>query len=271
MTGLNQLFISYKSYIKSKYPERIKVFRAIEKNNPESARAEAVVHSLLESNEVEVTINENPSTGGADLSCENFGHKFLVEVTSFESSTVTKKSNIPDEDPDGIKAHVFSYITSLLQKKAIAKVEQLADEPHPRILAICSEHIANSVLFNKFATKELMTGNTKIKVELNKPSAPHKNITELESSVFIRKDSEGKIESCRRSISAILLVQVINDSCRVYGLLHPDPKVEFRYELLPRIPFIRFSTWPVKKNQIFCEWIIEDPDPYTSYYNEFKA
>ena len=264
MTDLNQLFISYKSYIKSKYPERLRVFRAIEKNNPASARAEAVVHSLLASNDADVTINEDPSTGGADLICENFGHKFLVEVTSFESSTVTNKSNIPDEDPHEIKAHLFSYITSLLQRKARAKVEQLADEPHPRILAICSEHIANNVLLSKFAAKELMTGDTKIKVELNRPSAPHKNITELESSVFIRKDSEGKIESCRRSISAILLVQVNNDLCRVYGLLHPDPEVEFRYELLPRIPFIRFSTWPIKKNEIFCEWIIDDPNPYTS-------
>ena len=146
MTDLNQLFISYKSYIKSKYPERLRVFRAIEKNNPASARAEAVVHSLLASNDADVT----------------------------------NKSNIPDEDPHEIKAHLFSYITSLLQRKARAKVEQLADEPHPRILAICSEHIANNVLLSKFAAKELMTGDTKIKVELNRPSAPHKNITELE-------------------------------------------------------------------------------------------
>jgi hypothetical protein len=268
---LNQLFKSYKRYIKSKYPERIKVFRDIEKNNPASARAQAVVHDLLQSNEADVTIYEDPSIGGADLLCENFGHKFLVEVTSFESSAITNKSNIPDEVPNEIRASTFSHITLHIQRKASAKAEQLADEPYPRILAISSEHIASSILFNKFAAKELMTGVTKIQVNLNKNPVTHKDITELESSVFIRRDSDGKIEACRKSISAILLVQVNNDSCRTYGLLHPDPKVEFRHELLPRIPFIKINPWPIQDNKIMCEWIIDDPDPYTSYYREFKA
>ncbi len=254
MTSLNQLFGSYKSYIAANSPGHIINLSSMERHNPESARAEAVVHNLLLSNEADVIINEDPTKGGADLICTNYGHQFLVEVTSFESKTVSKKSKIPDNNSDEIKAFAFSHITLLLQRKASAKVDQLADEPYPRILAITSEHIANSVLFSKYAVKELITGITKIRVDLNKRSAIHHEITELHASVFFKSNSEGKIEVCRKSISAILLVQVNNDSCRVYGLLHPEPVIKFRYELLPNIPFLRINPWPIKNNKIWFSW-----------------
>ena len=158
MKYLNQLLKSYERHIKSKYHDRINACHAIEKNNSTSARAQAVVHGRLQSNEADVTINEDPSRGCADLLCENFSHKFHVEVTSFESSTIIKKANIPDEISDEIKASTFSHITLILKRKASAKVDQLADKPYPTILAVSSEHVANSIMFSKFAAKELMKG-----------------------------------------------------------------------------------------------------------------
>jgi hypothetical protein len=271
MIKLNQLLENYKNFIVQNFPQHIKNFKKIEKNNLAGARAQAVVHSLLKSNQVNVTINEDPSKGGADLLCETFGNKFLVEVTSFDSQTIANKSNIPDTISNEIKAHAFSQITLLLKRKASDKASQLANEIYPRLLAITSEHIANSVLFSNFAVKEFMTGITKIRIDLTSNKSQHQDITELQASAFLRQDTQGNIELCRRSISAIILVQVNNDSCRTYGLLHPQPEVEFRYELLPKIPFLRINPWPIENNRIFCEWIIEDPEPLTSYYHSFKT
>jgi hypothetical protein len=271
MIKLNQLLENYKNFIELKFPQHYKYFCKIEKNNPVSARAQAVVHSLLESNRVHVEIYEDPSTGGADFLCETFGNKFLVEVTSVDSEAVAKKSNIPDDIPNEIKAHTFSQITLLLQRKASAKTGQLANENYPRVLAITSEHIANGVLFGNFSVKEFMTGVTKISVDLTSSKLQHQDITELHASAFLRQDSQGNIELCRKSISAIMLVQVNNDSCGTYGLLHPQPIVEFRYELLPNIPFLRINPWPIENNKIFCEWIIDNPEPFTSYYHSFKT
>ena len=52
-----------------------------------------------------------------------------------------------------------------------------------------SEHIANSVLFSKYAVKELMTGITKIRVDLNERSAIHQEITELHNQYEVYHES----------------------------------------------------------------------------------
>ncbi|MCB0281875.1 MAG: hypothetical protein KDF60_04790 [Calditrichaeota bacterium] len=270
MITLNKLLENYKTFIGENFPNHLNNFIKNEKGNPAGARAQAVVHSLLQSNQVNVSIHEDPSTGGADLLCEYYYNKFLVEVTSLVSEAVVKKSKIPDRISNEIKAHAFSQITTLLHRKASHKANQLVNDTYPTVLAISSEHIANGVLFSNHSVKEFMTGVSKIRIDSVDNKSKYQDITELQASAFLRQDSNGNIEACRKSISAILLVQVNDDSCKTIGLLHPEPEIEFRYELLPNIPFLRIRPWPIEENKIFCEWIIENPGSFNCYYYSFK-
>ena len=269
MITLNQLLQSYKEFLKVQSNYRCKRFMDLEQNNPESARAEAVVYNFLISNRISVQHYEKPDYGGADFICMYLNNKFIVEVTCIESETISKRSGIPNIIPEKIEAHSFSYITSLLRGKTSDKADQLANEQYPRILAITCEHIATDILFSNTAIENFITSDTKIRVTINDQLTNHQDVTDLSNSVFFRFNNKGSIEACRQSISAILLIEINNDSCRVYGLLHPEPVYKFHHELLPRVPFLRINPWPIKNNRIYTEWVIDDPNPYINYYNEF--
>jgi len=69
------------------------------------------------------------------------------------------------------------------------------------------------------------------------------------------------LESCRRSISAILLISIYSDKALIIGILHPDPEIEFAMDLLPTVPFLRMRKWPPENNLIETEWVIRRPRP----------
>ena len=72
MIKLDQLFNSYKAFLKTKSPIHHRNILNLEKNNSESARAEAVVYYLLKSSKIDVENYEDPKIGGPDFICEFF-------------------------------------------------------------------------------------------------------------------------------------------------------------------------------------------------------
>src|SRR5262245_45635168 len=67
MSSLSEIVEKYKSFLLTKHPARHKPFSDLERSKPESARAEAVLFSVLQSQGFEVKLYEDPSTGGIDF------------------------------------------------------------------------------------------------------------------------------------------------------------------------------------------------------------
>ncbi len=96
-------------------------------------------------------------------------------------------------------------------------------------------------------------------MKYNKPIDEIFLTTDLKDSVFF-KSKNGVLESCRCSISAILLIS-LSDAYKssIIGILHPDPVYRFSIELLPSVPFLQIKKWPLQNHYIEMEWTIEVP------------
>ena len=139
MVSTADIINSYKDYLFVKYPSHHKTFRSRLKEHPESAKAEAVMFSIMRSKFSDVKIGEDVSTGGADFICISEKSKFIVEVTSLETSAVSKQSGLKNEIPENSTASWFSPITHMLRTKASGKADQVSGVDMPRVLAITTE------------------------------------------------------------------------------------------------------------------------------------
>ena len=120
------------------------------------------------------------------------------------------------------------------------------------MLVITSEHIGADFLIGPHGAETLLTSDIKIEVPIGQPIGKTELVTDLKDSVFF-KSSNGVIESCRRSISAILLVGLYTDKSSIVGILHPDPVEIFPMALIPDVPFCRLKKWPLKDEKIETE------------------
>ncbi len=262
---------SYKRFLEVKYPSHFQSYNNRLKNNLESAKAEAVTFSFLRSIFVDVTLAEDISTGGVDFLCKSNGDAFVVEVTCLEAEPVAAQSGWKNEVPQDGSGGSFGMITHMLRTKASRKAAQLSGHIMPRILAIISEHVATDVLLGPHGAETLLIGDTMIEVPISKSIGKVNIITELKDSVFFRSKN-GQLESCKRSISAILLFSIFADKSLLVGILHPDPAYNFPIKLLPSIPFLRMKKWPPENNMIEIEWVIYKPKAEEFYHRkvEFK-
>lgn len=269
MSEITEIIDSYKLFLEVKYPNHFKNYCSRLIAQPEGARAEAYIFSLLRTIFRDVKIAEDISTGGVDFFCAAEKTEIVLEVTCIESKAVANQSGLSNEILDNEGTQFFSMITRMLRTKASGKVPQISTQNVPRVLAITTEHIFGGALMGRHAAEFLLTSDTKIKIPLNKPITDTGLITDLKDSVFFRINN-GVFEPCRRSISSILLVQFSSDKLFIVGLLHPDPIYSFPIELFPTIPFLRLKKWPPEDNNIETEWVIYSPSSAEFYYRPVK-
>jgi len=267
MISIHEVIESYKVFLEVKYPKHSQSYCTRLKNNPESAKAEAVTFSILRFNFNDVKLAEDISTGGADFFCSSNDVKFIIEVTCLEAESVATQSGWKNKVPSNGNAFSFGMITHMLRTKASAKVPQLSGHSIPRILIITSEHMGADFLLGPRGAETLLTSNIKIEVPIGKPINKVGLSTDLKDSVFFRF-KDGSLESCRRSISAILLISIFTDKSLIYGILHPDPQYVFPIMLLPSVPFLRMKKWPPENNNIEIEWVINKPKAEKFYHRE---
>ncbi len=267
MVSIHEVIESYKIFLEVKYPKHSQSYCTRLKNNPESAKAEAVTFSILRSIFDDVKLAEDISTGGADFFCSSNDVKFIIEVTCLEAESVATQSGWKNKVPPNGNAFNFGMITHMLRRKASAKVPQLSGHSIPRILIITSEHVGADFLFGPRAAEILLTSDTKIKVPIGKPIRRVGLATDLKDSVFFRF-KDGSLESCRRSISVILLISIFDDKSLIVGILHPDPQYIFPIMLLPSVPFLRMKKWPPENNNIEIEWVINKPKGEEFYHKK---
>lgn len=228
------------------------------RDHPPGARAEAAVFAFLRAEGCEPLINEDVATGGADFCCGK-PSPFVVEVTSLEDATMAARAGIDEELPEDGEGGALDMdeVLNLIRTTVSSKAAQLANYPVPRVLAICSEHWGASMFFGPAGAAEIMYGGSAITTPFSKegPSGPTQLTTALREAPFFRIKN-GVIESCRRSISALLLIHLDSSACHVVGLLHPDPAIPFPIATLPEIPFGRVE-WP--NTYLEVEWVLGAP------------
>ena len=132
----------YKLFLEGHHPERANSFDILCRNQPESARTEAVVFAFLMWNDYDIAVEETPDGGGVDFRVRNGNTEFVVEATSILRDTFTNRSNVP-EDPwaSGRGVHVDPYdVCHKVRQKVAAKAEQMSGYGCPTILVIACEH-----------------------------------------------------------------------------------------------------------------------------------
>lgn len=265
----SELIDSYKDFLSVKYPNHLKIFCDRLKNHPESAKSEAILFSVLRDSFNEVIIAEDISNGGADFLCVSDTSEFILEVTSLEGNSVSNQSCWDDEAVKNGDAFSFGMITHKLRTKVSGKAKQLSGDNIPRVLAITSEHVGAGILLGTDAASSLLTSDTTIQTSINKPNNETRITTDLKNSVFFNLNN-GVIQPCRRSISAILLVEIAAHNCHIVGILHPEPVHVFPIENFPSVPFIRLNTWPIVDNIIETEWVVHSPCPASLNYKRVE-
>lgn len=269
MVNISEIIDKHKEFIEVKYPNHFKKYCSLLKSQPQSAKAEAVLFSVLRPLYQDVQIAEDINTGGADFLCITDNSQFIIEVTCLEAESVAKQSGLENDISEDGKTTWFGMITHMLRTKASNKASQVSGKATPRVLAITTEHIHGETLMGSHAAECLLTSETKIQIPVGKPINEVGLSTDLKDSVFFRL-KDGVFESCRRSISAILLIHILSDECNVVGVLHPDPIYVFPYKYLRNVPFIRLKKWPPENNHIETEWVIHSPLRGKFYYHPVK-
>jgi hypothetical protein len=115
---------SYKTFLMVKFSSHYTLFCNRLHNKPESAKAEAVLFSLLRSVVDDVAVAEDDISGGADFLCSKDEAKFIVEVTSLEGEAVAAQSGWPNGVPEDGTAGSFGLITHMLRTRASGKAPQ---------------------------------------------------------------------------------------------------------------------------------------------------
>ena len=276
MYSIANVIDSHKSFLKIEYPKHLQRYCDRLENQPESAKAEAISCYFFRTRCDDVQVEEDLQKGGVDFRCKSKdGTEFVSEVTCFEAEAAAAQSKLPNEFPEN-ELNIggpFAMVNHRLLSKAVRKAKQISGYCCPRILVITCEHIMSEILLGKPGAELLLTSEPEILEPVgnlgNTSELGNVNsVTDLRHSVFFRLKN-GKLESCRRSISAILLFSIFPDKTSVVGLLHPDPEYKFPIRALPLMPFLILKQWPPQNNKIEKEWVIHDPKPDKFYHHSF--
>ncbi len=201
-----------------------------------------------------------------DFVCSNREDKFYVEVTNISKKAMSNATHLPEDPPNGSYASPFRLPNWKIFSKTVNKVKQISSQSgFPTVLAITTFHYYQ---FLAGDAHEMFTGETSIAVPIYPSIKNPRTITTGKSSVFWKINEEGSVEILRSNISAILLININYDNCGVWGMLHPQPTVEFPIQHFPSVPFLRYKCWPPQEGKIETEWVIHKPDTEKFYHSK---
>lgn len=264
---ISKVVESYKTFLEVRYPTHYRSYCSRLTSNPEGARGEAIIFSLLRSEFRDVIMGEDPSTGGADFLVASEEFKFITEVSCLQTDSVASQSGMKNEVKDGT-AGWFTMITHKLRTKVSDKAAQVSGYTIPSVVAITCEHIGSDLLIGPHGAESLLSSETRIAVPIgDQPPDNTDLVTDLKNSVFF-KFKNGAVEPCRQSVSAVLLVSISGDKSLIVGVLHPDPNYPLAISLFRSVPFLRLKKWPPENSTIEMEWVIHSPKAAEFYHRE---
>jgi len=256
--SISEIVKAYSLLLEVRYPDHHRAFHLRTASDANAANAEAVAFSWLRWHGLSPTLSDAPGLGGPDFLCSPMlAAPFLIEVTSLRPDAVSERSGWPDELND--RAHSFAMITPNLWSKTRNKASQLGGHEIARVLAICLTHMGAGALLGTLAAEWLMTSPPKLSVPVGGPITAIREVTDLRKSAFLAV-RDGGIVAVRESISAVLLIAILEHELYAVGMLHPEPAVAFDYHSLIELPFLRLD-WPVNDGILKTEWVVARPAP----------
>jgi hypothetical protein len=267
--NLSQVVAAHADFLLARFPAYSEKFNQLVRSDREAAAGEAAVFALLKTYlRADPEPNDEPGVGGVDFICgRGTDNAFVVEVTSLKPEAVAKQSGIPVTADEG---GAFRMTTRQLFSTVRDKADQLAEYPHPRVLAITSTHLASSFLLGTQGAENLLTSEPQITYPLAGSGDGVTMTTNLRSSIFFAPDANGNIVPRRQSVSAVLLIGLFDDQSHVVGLLHPAPARPLSIDKFREIPFLRVKDWPVADGAIRIEWVVPSPEakifPHAAVY-----
>ena len=268
--AIDSVVQQYREYLAQNHHKHFTAFDARMRTDVEAATTEAVVYFVLGRISNNVDIFEDPVAGGPDFQCSLGAQFCLVEATCLHISALEKASGISNTFVEG--AQSFAPLTTRIFGKVFDKTarDQLRGLQDPLILCIGSQHIHTSLLMGRQAAATFLTGDPLITFPINDPNSDVSLMTPLKNSLFFRLNTLGEIESCRRSVSAILLLSIGNVEVEVVGIRHPDPEYQLSSDLLTSIPFVYIKKWPPTHGHFEIDWTVPNAVEDSSQSARFK-
>lgn len=241
--------------------QRLKEWEDLLCSCSEAAICEAETRKLLSDHNVDIKPYDNLSRQGPDFICTKDGKTFYVEVTCITIDVATKKTTLSSSYLRKTDAQYYRLLTEHILGELCKKTPQCSGLNLPCVVAIATLHSRAGVrCFKKFACEDILTGTTKITVDIDiqkgrAVSEPYQT-TNLEDSAFIRftKRADGTIEYARNPISAVLLCAFGQYPIVVNGLLHPNPNYPFDRLLLSDIEFAKLADG-YQNGSMKVEWL----------------
>ena len=221
---------SYKRMLKrEKKLGHLKKLEKNEKTNPDGAKFEASVFSIIQSQGIHIEIGDDPKSGGTDFICKVNDRQFAFEATSINTFRMEEGTGLKN-DQAGISGGFYQRYPGLYQKLE-AKVRQVSKYSFPRIVGIGSFHNESMTIFRDVMADEYLFA---FFIERNRDLVPNKNL---------------------KAISAFLLVGFGYDEYRAMGFLNPDPEYPFYINMLPDINFRRITERGIYEKTGEGEWV----------------
>lgn len=261
-SNVEGLVNAYQDFLLVRYPKHLKKFENLLADDPEAAKAEAVVFSIVRSMQLNPELTDKPGIGGTDFLCRpEHRDPFVLEVTTLGAETVERQTCLPqkaEEDTGG----AFRMIPHVFKRKVCAKIGQLADNPCARVLALATFHELAYAPFGVRGAELLLTSEPRLRVPIEQLDAPIIQTTDLEHAIFVKLDTSvdpPRIIADRRGVSAILLLTIGDESTSGVGILHQDPLYPLDIRNFSSTPFARLK-WPIHEGRIGTEWVIAHPN-----------
>ena len=278
-TQLSDFVEDYEHFLSIHHPQHVKPYRdrLKRKESREGAQSEAVVFPFLKAHHEQVDLEEDSINGGTDFRCNTTKPQFVVEVTCLGSEFVTSQTGLPNVIRSS-SGHYDMLPSRKIRQRASEKANQIRRYKCPAILVLTSMHTHARAFMDTEGAAQLLRGERVIEIShnyLGKTSSV-KEVSNPAECTFFRWENR-RLESCRRSISAILLFVISGANAYVIGILHPDPYYEFPIELLPSVSFGRLKEWPLERDRIRMEWISHNEGvktwmgPAKFWYDEMRS
>lgn len=257
---IEAVLAGYKEYLERKRGwQGLRRFELLYESNHEAGVSEALVFNWLCATDRKPELHEDPGTGGADFICSPDSYnQFIVEVTCLGSEALTKSSGF-SATPSQFSSPRTP--TKMLRQRVSDKADQMSGHGMPQVLAVVSLHNGAPVLLNPEEATTFFVSDFSLTIPIGTGAGEPYHSTDLKNSLFFRFDpnDSSKVVPCRRSVSAVLLIPVSGDRISVTGVLHPEPIHPLPVELIPRVPFLRLSEWPIKNGEMYLEWVVGAP------------
>jgi len=255
---------SYRALLKKTYPGQSKWFesRLTRDGHRPGCEAEAIVFcSILVPNHLNPEPLMDTQSGGPDFRCDPAGKQsFVVDVTLWSTPPKRTLQQVPGT---AIEVGSLAMPTSKIFRSATGKAAQMANQGCPGVLVICSTDEWDHRYCSAGALEQAIFSDPKITIPLGSTEGSDCYLSsDLEKAPFfgLERASDGAphLDPKRKTVSAILLVDMSGNAAKVIGALHPDPNYPFDTGNLSQVPFLHVDPWPPKSAALSGCWKIGD-------------